>query len=481
MLISCLRIRSSSRSNGPSYCSRWKFRGDDTSTKDNKGAECLKLQLVLEDHLLEIEILGKLELSDVRVEIQVLIRFREFLGSRKQVENHRAFLAAQDLHFRGLQILLVVALDRGVLLKLGCQGLGVAAGDSAGDPIDRDPVVFLFHGRRVHVFRLQLCFANRQGAFPNHSQHGRRILVRSRIAVGIATLAPALSTVASTTATLPTHARQSDSDTAHRDATTPTAASTRPALVGVCRVIHEGRDVLNPRRIAQDLLGVGVTPFIHRLVLPGLIRLGGLDRGWLGFVRSLQSRLVRLCPSGGGYAEEEQVRLADHIGQSRQSTILTRSLATAFHKSATRRLIVRKYIAKTICKAPVQAKTTGAVKWGIRALTIRLPTGIPPRTARLYTLITRPRISSGMMVWTSVVVMENTAMRDAPARNSIAQAMTGEGDRAKATVNAPRTASIVKADRPCRFSRPTPATISAPVTAPAPEQLNNRASSGLPP
>src|SRR5512141_1664564 len=35
MLISCFRIRSSSRSSGPSYCSRWKFSGDDTSIQDS--------------------------------------------------------------------------------------------------------------------------------------------------------------------------------------------------------------------------------------------------------------------------------------------------------------------------------------------------------------------------------------------------------------------------------------------------------------
>ena len=53
------------------------------------------------------------------------------------------------------------------------------------------------------------------------------------------------------------------------------------------------------------------------------------------------------------------------------------------------------------------------------------------------------------------------------------QATGTEGDCAKAMVNTPSTASMISAVVPFRFSRPNPATTSAPVTAPAPEQLSN--------
>src|ERR1035438_93276 len=35
MSICCLRIRSNSRSSGPSYCARWKLSGDDTILHDS--------------------------------------------------------------------------------------------------------------------------------------------------------------------------------------------------------------------------------------------------------------------------------------------------------------------------------------------------------------------------------------------------------------------------------------------------------------
>src|SRR5260370_1311558 len=45
ILICCLRIRSSSRSSGPSYCSRWKFNGDDTVLRIPMGSKLLFVEI----------------------------------------------------------------------------------------------------------------------------------------------------------------------------------------------------------------------------------------------------------------------------------------------------------------------------------------------------------------------------------------------------------------------------------------------------
>src|SRR5260370_3012207 len=61
MSICCLRIRSSSRSRGPSYCSRWKFSGDefcgdDTTNHDSMGPRWGRLSWPARPH----EVLNRL-------------------------------------------------------------------------------------------------------------------------------------------------------------------------------------------------------------------------------------------------------------------------------------------------------------------------------------------------------------------------------------------------------------------------------------
>src|ERR1017187_4919500 len=103
-----------------------------------------------------------------------------------------------------------------------------------------------------------------------------------------------------------------------------------------------------------------------------------------------------------------------------------------------------------------------------------LPIGIPPRNATLYTLLTRPRMSLGVINWTSEVTIAKTAIIAAPARNRNTQLRPMNFDNAKLVMARPNAVSISKAAFPRFFLRPSAATISPPATDPQPRARQQR-------
>src|SRR5437763_14991959 len=88
---------------------------------------------------------------------------------------------------------------------------------------------------------------------------------------------------------------------------------------------------------------------------------------------------------------------------------------------------------------PADAMTIGAWNFLISAPAITLPIGPPPLSARLKTLITRPRMVSGDISWITELIMAKTDIRAIPAKQLMAQEDATAGESANATVNPPTT------------------------------------------
>src|ERR1039458_1497341 len=136
---------------------------------------------------------------------------------------------------------------------------------------------------------------------------------------------------------------------------------------------------------------------------------------------------------------------------------------------ATRRCTPRKYNATAISNTPFTANTPGAENIGTSQPVNRFPIGMPPRKAKLYTLITRPRMSLVVISCTSEFTSVNTEINDTPDINSIRQLNQIELESANPEIAAPRQVSITSAIRPLCFPFPSHATVSAPAIEPTPE------------
>jgi hypothetical protein len=97
---------------------------------------------------------------------------------------------------------------------------------------------------------------------------------------------------------------------------------------------------------------------------------------------------------------------------------------------------------------PADAMTSGAWNFLISAPAITLPIGPPPLSARLKTLITRPRMLSGVISWTNELIIAKTDIRAIPAKKIMAQENATEGESANATVKTPNTQRAINAFRP---------------------------------
>src|SRR4029077_19228052 len=129
----------------------------------------------------------------------------------------------------------------------------------------------------------------------------------------------------------------------------------------------------------------------------------------------------------------------------------------------------RKYIPSTASRHPVHAIVIGAVNAGISQPSTRLPTGMPPRNATLYTLITRPRISSEATACTNELTIDSEIISATPDRKIKAYDSGRNLDKEKRRSRRPHKIRTISTARPWPRIFPTPATTSAPHTEPAPE------------
>src|SRR5262245_9757037 len=95
--------------------------------------------------------------------------------------------------------------------------------------------------------------------------------------------------------------------------------------------------------------------------------------------------------------------------------------------------------------------------------------GMPPRNAKLYTLMTRPRISLVVMSCTKELTVANTPMSEAPDRNSRTQLKVKERDNENPVILRPRHTSIVRDARPLWLMFPSHAMARAPAIEPQPD------------
>src|ERR1700678_3190930 len=95
---------------------------------------------------------------------------------------------------------------------------------------------------------------------------------------------------------------------------------------------------------------------------------------------------------------------------------------------------------------------------------------MPPRNERLYTLITRPRISLVTISCTRELTMVKTPISEAPEKNSMTPLIATDFDMAKPEIPAPRQISRQSARRPLWRILPNAATLSDPAMDPKPEQ-----------
>jgi hypothetical protein len=87
---------------------------------------------------------------------------------------------------------------------------------------------------------------------------------------------------------------------------------------------------------------------------------------------------------------------------------------------------------------PAPANAVETPKMGMSFPSARLPRGIPARKARLYTLMTRPRIASVAMSCTSDNMSEAEAMTATPVKKMSRQESGSHLERAKAAMANPR-------------------------------------------
>src|ERR1035438_3136049 len=83
---------------------------------------------------------------------------------------------------------------------------------------------------------------------------------------------------------------------------------------------------------------------------------------------------------------------------------------------------------------------------------------MPPRKARLYTLITRPRISLGVMSCTSELTIENTPIIAAPEMTRSAPLNTIDLETANPAMALPSSSSVSSAICPLFVTLPRAAT-----------------------
>src|SRR5271156_2791328 len=108
----------------------------------------------------------------------------------------------------------------------------------------------------------------------------------------------------------------------------------------------------------------------------------------------------------------------------------------------------RKYDATVTSAKPAPVKAFEAPKMGISFPRARAPKGRPARKARVYTLITRPRIASVAMSCAREIIREADAIMAAPARKRSTQERGSHLDRAKPAVKIPSEIKINSVIRP---------------------------------
>src|SRR5579864_967087 len=116
----------------------------------------------------------------------------------------------------------------------------------------------------------------------------------------------------------------------------------------------------------------------------------------------------------------------------------------------------------------------GAVNIGTSQPVTRFPMGIPPRNAELYTLMTRPRISLGVINCTRELTLANTVIRPIPVRNKTTQLRATDCESAKSAIPTPSQTSEPSAIRPLCGTLPIQATPNEPTTAPTPDEHMNK-------
>src|SRR5271156_3940337 len=137
------------------------------------------------------------------------------------------------------------------------------------------------------------------------------------------------------------------------------------------------------------------------------------------------------------------------------------------------RFTKKKYNATVTSANPAPVKAFEAPKMGISFPSTRAPKGRPARKAKVYTLITRPRIASVAMSCARESIREADAIMAAPARKRSAHERGGDLDTAKPAVKIPSEIKINSVTRPRPFNFSMAATVNAPKIDPAPEDTSS--------
>src|SRR5271165_5832555 len=125
-----------------------------------------KLQLALQLHVLNKEVLGYDEPTNLRLEVDPSVFFGDLDGTGKQIiKSYCVVIVTQNLHPRGLNILLVVALQKRDTLQL----MALIPSVWIRDVIDHEGIIVAVENGHVLLARFLLGSPDRKGTFPpNH-------------------------------------------------------------------------------------------------------------------------------------------------------------------------------------------------------------------------------------------------------------------------------------------------------------------------